>query len=123
MISLKQKQTTKKQKKKTKKNPTKQTKQTTSKNKTKHETTKPKSNSNNKKISVGLRLDILKTDIFETWHDNRYYSTLHCYTSLHDLDLFVRSQLYEKSNVSVFVFLQISQSTLMKCRRVLQLVS
>ena len=67
------------------------------------------------KNNVGLFSDICDPMyLAESWCGGWDYSTLHFETSLDDLDLRSRSQLYKKSQTSVPIFSQISQWTWMK---------
>ena len=57
-----------------------------------------------------LLVTLLQTSFFQNWFDGRQYSIVHLDISLHDLDLHIRSHLYEEVVTSVLIFLQIFQS-------------
>ena len=50
----------------------------------------------------------LPTNFFQTWYNDRNHLALHFIISLDDLDLQSKSQLYEKSSTSVYIFLESS---------------
>ena len=58
-----------------------------------------------KSFSVGLRSDVHRSILFQTWY--RVYWALHFNTSLDDIDLYSRSQLYDKIKNFCTCFLQI----------------
>ena len=59
-------------------------------------------------------VQVFRTDFFKTWYNDRHHYAVHIDTSLNDLDLHSRVQLYEKTEITGHTVSQIYQSVVMK---------